>query len=57
MQSVSAWDTRANAETGSAAVAGWVAENMTEFSLIDVHYGEIMFSTALGVSMSEGATA
>ena len=55
--SVSAWDSRAAAETGSAAVADWVAENMTEISLIDVHYGEIMFSTSLGVSTSDRASA
>src|ERR1700690_420829 len=55
--SVSAWDTRADAETGSATVASWVAENMTEISLIEVNYGEIMFSTSLGVSMSDGAAA
>ena len=49
--SVSAWDTRSAAETGSAAVATWVAENMTEISLVgDVHYAEVAFSTSLGVS-------
>ena len=32
--SSSAWDSRAEAESGSAAVASWVAENMTEISLI-----------------------
>jgi hypothetical protein len=30
---------------------------MTEISVIEVHYGEIMFSTSLGVSMSDGAAA
>jgi hypothetical protein len=55
--SSSAWATRADAETGSAAVATWVAENMTEISLIDVQYGEIMFSTSLDVSTSDVATA
>jgi heme-degrading monooxygenase HmoA len=49
--SSSAWDSRAEAESGSAAIAGWVAENMTEISLIgDVEYAEVAFSTALGVS-------
>ena len=49
--SSSAWDSRAEAETGNAAVAAWVAENMTEISLIgDVEYGEVAFSTSLGVS-------
>ncbi len=53
--SSSAWDTRADAETGSAAVASWVAENMTEISLAEVHYGEVLFSTSLGVSTADGA--
>ena len=49
--SSSAWESRAEAESGSAAVASWVAENMTEISLIgDVHYAEVAFSTSLGVS-------
>jgi len=49
--SSSAWDSRAEAEAGSAAVASWVAENMSEISLIgDVEYAEVAFSTSLGVS-------
>jgi hypothetical protein len=49
--SSSAWDSRAQAESGSAAIAEWVAENMTDISLIgDVEYAEVAFSTALGVS-------
>jgi hypothetical protein len=49
--SSSAWDGRAEAESGSAAVASWVAENMTEISLVeDVHYAEVAFSTSLGIS-------
>lgn len=49
--SSSAWDSRAEAEVGSAAVASWVAENMSEISLIgDVHYAAVAFSTSLGVS-------
>lgn len=55
--SLSVWDTRADAEAGSAVVASWVAENMTEIELISVRYAEIMFSTTLGVSTSAGATA
>jgi heme-degrading monooxygenase HmoA len=51
--SSSAWDSRAEAESGSAAVAAWVADNMTEISLIgDVEYANVAFSTALGVSAS-----
>jgi heme-degrading monooxygenase HmoA len=49
--SSSAWDSRAEAESGTAAIATWVAENLTEISLIgDVEYAEVSFSTALGVS-------
>ena len=55
--SLSVWDTRADAEAGSAVVASWVAENMTEINLINVRYAEIMFSTTLGVSTAAGATA
>ena len=51
--SSSAWDSRDEAESGSAAVASWVAENMTEISLIgSVEYAALAFSTALGVSAS-----
>jgi hypothetical protein len=55
--SLSVWDTRADAEAGSEVVASWVAENMTGIDLINVRYGEIMFSTTLGVSTLAGATA
>jgi len=49
--SSSAWDSRAEAESGSAAVAVWVAENMTEISLVGfLEYAEVAFGTALGVS-------
>jgi hypothetical protein len=49
--SSSAWDSRDEAESGSAAVASWVADNMTEIALEgDVHYADIAFSTALAVS-------
>ncbi len=49
--SSSAWDTRAEAESGSAAVAAWVADKMTEISLEgEVQYADVAFSTALGVS-------
>ena len=49
--SSSAWDSRDEAESGSAGVATWVADNMTEISLEgDVHYADVAFNTALGVS-------
>ena len=50
--SISAWDSLPEAEAGSAAVASWVAENMTEISPINVRYAEIKFSTTLGVTTS-----
>jgi heme-degrading monooxygenase HmoA len=55
--SLSVWDTRADAEAGSAAAAAWVADNMTEIALIEARHAELMFSTALGVSTAAGATA
>jgi hypothetical protein len=49
--SSSAWDGRDEAERGSATVATWVADNMTEISLDgDVYYADVAFSTSLGVS-------
>ena len=49
--SSSAWDSLAEAESGSAAVADWVAENMTEIRLSGtVEYATVAFSTALAVS-------
>ena len=49
--SSSAWDSRDEAESGSAAVAAWVADNMTEITLEgDVHYADVAFSTSLEVS-------
>jgi heme-degrading monooxygenase HmoA len=56
--SMSAWDTRADAEAGSEAAATWVADNMSgELELVDVRYAEVLFSTALGVSTTAAATA
>ena len=53
--SMSAWDTRADAEAGSEAVAAWVAENMAEVTLKEVRYAEIKLSTTLGVSTADAA--
>lgn len=56
--SLSVWDTRADAEAGSEAVAAWVAKNMAgEIDLLDVRYAELLFSTSLGISTSVGAIA
>ncbi len=55
---MSVWASRADAEAGNEAAGGWVAENMAgELAAIDVHYGEIMFSTSLGVTTATAATA
>ena len=55
--SMSAWDTRAEAEAGNEALAAWVAENLAdELTLKEVRYAEIKLSTTLGVSTA-GATA
>jgi hypothetical protein len=49
--SYSAWDTAEQADAASAAAATWVAENMAgEIQLQETRTGEILFSTALGVS-------
>jgi len=56
--SLSVWDTRADAEAGSAVVASWVADNMAaELELISVRFAELMFSTTLGVSTAAGSPA
>ncbi len=56
--SLSAWETRADAEAGSEAAAAWVADNMgEELDLVEVRYAEVLFSTALGVTTKATATA
>ena len=56
--SLSVWDSRSDAETGTEAAAAWVAANMAgELELNDVRYAEILLSTSLGVSAKAGATA
>jgi len=58
IMSFSAWDSAEQAEAANAAAADWVAENMTEeIDLKEARIGEILFSTALGVSTKAGATA
>ena len=54
--SMSVWETREQAEAASASAAEWVAENMPEITLEEARYGEILFSTLLGVSTKTGAT-
>ena len=55
--SLSAWQTRADAEAADAAVAAWVGENMAgELDLVAVRYADVLFSTTLGISTLAGAT-
>jgi hypothetical protein len=54
--SYSAWDSAEQADAANAAAATWVAENMAgEIDLQETRTGEILFSTALGVSTKAGA--
>jgi len=56
--SMSAWDSRAEAEAGNELAAGFVAEHMAgELELTGVRYAELLFNTALGVSTLASATA
>ena len=58
IMSFSAWDSAEHAEAANAAAASWVAENMTgEIELKEARFGEILFSTTLGVSTTAGVTA
>ena len=52
------WESRADAEAGSAAAAEWVSQNMLDdIELIGVRYAEVLFSTSLGISTSVGSAA
>jgi heme-degrading monooxygenase HmoA len=58
IMSFSAWDSAEQAEAANAAAADWVAENMTDdIDLKETRIGEIVISTALGVTTKAGATA
>lgn len=58
IMSFSAWESAEAAEDANAAAAEWVAKNMTdEIELKEARIGEILFSTALGVSTKAGITA
>jgi hypothetical protein len=55
---MSVWASRAEAGSGNDAEASWVAENMaSELTAIDIRYGEVLFSTALGVTTAAAAAA
>ena len=56
--SFSAWETAEQAEAANIAIADWVAENLSDdIQLIEAKFGEILISTALGVSTAAGARA
>ncbi len=56
--SFSAWDTAESAEAANAIVAQWVQESIgDQVELKKAHVGEILVSTALGVSTKAGITA
>ena len=58
IMSFSAWESAEAADAANAAAAEWVAENMAgTVELQATHIGEILFSTALGVSTLTGARA
>ncbi len=56
--SFSAWDSAEHAEAANVAAASWVAENMAgEIELKEARLGEVLLSTALGVSTTAGVSA
>jgi heme-degrading monooxygenase HmoA len=56
--SLSVWDTRADAEAGSEIAAEFVRTQMAgQLELIEKRFGEVAFSTTLGVSTMATATA
>jgi hypothetical protein len=51
----SAWETAEQAESADIAVKDWVAENLAgDVQLTETRFGEILISTALGVSTTAG---
>jgi hypothetical protein len=56
VMSFSAWESAEAADGASAAAADWIAKNMADrIELKEVRIGEILLSTALGVSAKAGA--
>ena len=54
--SFTAWETAEQAEAANIAVADWVAENLAgDVQLKESRFGEVLMSTALGVSTTAGA--
>ena len=58
LTSMSAWETAEEAEAATPAAASWIAKNIADdIELMDIRYGEILLSTALGVSPKATARA
>ena len=56
--SMSAWESAEAAEAANAVASDWVAENLAdEIQLIESRFGEIMFSTTLGITTATTARA
>ena len=54
--SFTAWETAEQAEAANIAVADWVSENLAgDVQLTESRFGEVLMSTALGVSTTAGA--
>jgi len=54
--SFSAWESAEDADAANKTATAWVAENMTdEVELKETLIGEVLLSTALGVSTTAGA--
>jgi hypothetical protein len=55
---LSGWDSAEAAEAANATIASWVADNVSDrVQLKEILIGEILISTALGVSTKAGITA
>ena len=56
--SFSAWDSAEAAESASVAATEWITANIADqLELKNTHFGEILFSTTLGISTKAGVTA
>jgi heme-degrading monooxygenase HmoA len=56
--SMSAWESAEAAEAANAAAADWIAENLADdITLQETRFGEILFSTTLGVTTATTARA
>ena len=54
--SFTAWETAEQAEAANIAVADWVSENLAgDVQLTESRFGEVLMSTALGISTTAGA--